>query len=246
MTAVLRAEGLRKRYGGHLAVDGVSLQVAAGEMLAMIGPNGAGKSTCFSMIGGQVAPDSGHVWLDGSEITGLSPEVLARRGVGRSFQIGLAFGSMTVRENVQAALSARAGSYWGLWRAAREIDVAAADTLLADVSLTARADDGAGVLAHGDVKRLELALALACAPSVLLMDEPTAGMAAAERAGLMRLVRRLATERKLAVLFTEHDMDAVFDNADRVLVLHQGSVIASGPPEAVRTNPQVRAAYLGQ
>ena len=246
MTALLRAENLRKQYGGHLALDHVSLAVHPGEMLALIGPNGAGKSTCFNIIGGQVRPDQGRVWLEHEDITALPPDALAHRGVGRSFQTGTAFASLTVRENVQAALSAHARTWWGLWRPARLCDVPAADTLLAEVGLAQAAEQGAGILAHGDIKRLELALALAGEPRVLLMDEPTAGMAQAERAALMRLVRHLATQRRIAVLFTEHDMDAVFDNADRVLVLAQGRLIAEGPPEAVRADPAVRTAYLGQ
>mgnify|MGYP005817038461 CR=1 FL=1 len=245
MNGGLRAEGLSKRYGGHVALDDVSLAVRPGEMLALIGPNGAGKSTCFGVIGGQIAAEAGRVWLDGAEITGLSPTALARRGLGRTFQTGTALASMAVRENVQTAIAARRGTYWRPWRPARLCDRGEAEALLAETGLAAAAEGGAGTLAHGDVKRLELALALAGAPRVLLMDEPTAGMAAAERAALIRLVRRLAGERRLAVLFTEHDMDVVFASADRIMVLQEGRVIASGPPAAIRADARVRAAYLG-
>ena len=245
MTAVLRVAHLSKSFGGVAAVQNVGFDVAVGEMLALIGPNGAGKSTCFNMVGGQLRPDRGTVTLGGQPITGLPPRKVWARGVGRTFQITATFASMTVRENVQMALIAAAKGLAAWWRPARTQYVAEADALLDQVGLTAQAERGAGVLAYGDLKRLELAVALSNQPTLLLMDEPTAGMAPAERVALMALTRRLATERGLAVLFTEHDMDVVFATSDRILVLARGILIAQGPPAAIRADPAVREVYLG-
>lgn len=241
----LVVEGLCKRFGGNAAVTDVRFEVHAGEMLALIGPNGAGKSTCFSMVGGQLRPDAGRVLLDGVAITGLPPRAVWRRGVGRTFQVTATFASMTVRENVQVALLSAAGQLRRWWGPARGAFVAEAEALLDQVGLLAEAERGAGVLAYGDLKRLELAVALSNGPRLLLMDEPTAGMAPAERTALMALTRRLATERGLAVLFTEHDMDVVFGVSDRVLVLDRGVLIAAGVPAAVRADARVRDVYLG-
>jgi branched-chain amino acid transport system ATP-binding protein len=241
----LVARALRKRFGGVEAVAGVSFSLAAGEMLALIGPNGAGKSTCFNLLHGQLRPDAGRVELHGQDITGLAPRALCAMGIGRTFQITAAFASMSVRENVQTALLAHHRLVWRFWRAADGHATAEADALLARVGLRAQAGRAAGVLAYGDLKRLELAIALAAAPRVLLMDEPTAGMAPAERGALMELVRAIATRQGMAVLFTEHDMDVVFGTADRVLVLDRGRLIAEGSPEAVRGDALVRAVYLG-
>jgi branched-chain amino acid transport system ATP-binding protein len=246
MNTVLRAEHLSRQFDGVRAVHDVSFHIAAGEILAMIGPNGAGKSTCFNLVGGQIRPDAGRVWLGAEEITALPPVALAARGVARTFQIGAVFASMTVRENLQTALSAHAGTIWRFWRAARDCEMASAEALLAQVGLADQAERPAAALAYGDLKRLELALALATEPRLLLMDEPTAGMEAGGRTTLMRLLRDLATQRQLAVLFTEHDMSAVFAVADRVLVLDRGAVLAEGSPDEIRANPAVRAAYLGE
>ncbi len=247
---MLSVGGLTKRFGGVVAVRDVSFAVASGEMVALIGPNGAGKTTCFNMVGGQLRPDAGRVLLDGADITGLRARDIWRRGVGRTFQITATFASMTVRENVQMALLSRAGEASRVVGAAHAAHVAAADTLLDRVGLAALAERAAGLLAYGDLKRLDLAVALVGAPGIdvprlLLMDEPTAGMALGERAALMRLVRALATERGVAVLFTEHDMDVVFGVADRIVVLARGEIVASGKPAAIRADPRVRAVYLG-
>jgi branched-chain amino acid transport system ATP-binding protein len=242
---VLAVDGLRKSFDGVAAVAGVSFAVAAGEILALIGPNGAGKSTCFNMVGGQVRPDAGSVRLAGREIAGVAPRAICRLGVGRTFQITATFASMTVRENVQVALMAHRRTTRRWWRPAAGLEVAAADALLDQVGLAAQADRATGVLAYGDLKRLELAIALAAAPRLLLMDEPTAGMAPRERVALMELVRRIASDRGLAVLFTEHDMDVVFGVADRIAVLARGELIAAGDGAAIRADARVRAIYLG-
>ncbi len=243
--SVLEVTGLSKAFNGVPAVSGVSFAVAAGEMLALIGPNGAGKSTCFNMVGGQLRPDAGTVRLGGQAITGLRPRRIWRLEVGRTFQVTATFGSMTVRENVQMALISGAGRIGGWWRPAARLFAAEASGMLDQVGLLDQADRGAGVLAYGDLKRLELAMALAHQPRLLLMDEPTAGMAAGERDALMGLIRRLVAERGLAVLFTEHDMDVVFGVADRILVLNRGSMIAEGAPASIRADALVREVYLG-
>ncbi|KAF1050264.1 ABC transporter ATP-binding protein [Xylophilus sp.] len=245
MTAVLEVRGLRKSFGGVLAVDGVGFAVAAGEMLALIGPNGAGKSTTFNMVGGQLKPDAGSVRLAGREIAGLPPRAVWRQGVGRTFQVAQTFGSLTVAENVQMALLSADGRAWAPWRRAAGYRRGDALALLDVAGLRAQADAPCAALAYGDVKRVELALALAHGPRLLLMDEPTAGMAPAERGELMAQVRRIASARQIAVLFTEHSMDVVFAHADRVLVLARGRTIAEGPPAQVRADAQVQSVYLG-
>ncbi|MCB1885087.1 MAG: ABC transporter ATP-binding protein [Geminicoccaceae bacterium] len=245
---LLAVDGLAKAYGGVLAVDGVSFALRPGEVLALIGPNGAGKSTCFAMLGGQIAPDRGRVRLLGRDVTGLPPRRLAGAGVGRTFQVAAAFASMTVRENVQLALLGHEGHERTVWRPFRPLGAFAAvpaEALLERVGMAADAGRPVGELAYGDLKRLEFALALAASPRLLLMDEPTAGMAPAGRGDLMRLVAETARDDGVGVLFTEHDMDVVFAHADRVMVLDRGRLIAEGTPEAVRADPQVRAVYLG-
>jgi branched-chain amino acid transport system ATP-binding protein len=245
MTAVLQVEGLHKAFGGVQAVADVSFAVDAGELLALIGPNGAGKSTCFNMLNGQLAPDAGIVRLGGRDIVGLRPRAVWRLGVGRTFQITATFASLSVRDNVQMALYSHAGRLRSLLSRFGAAFRTEADSLLDQVGMLDQAGRTCGVLAYGDLKRVELAMALANQPRLLLMDEPTAGMAPKERVELMALVARLARARNIAVLFTEHDMDVVFGQADRIIVLDRGQLIAGGTPEEVRANPNVRAVYLG-
>jgi branched-chain amino acid transport system ATP-binding protein len=242
---ILQTQGLTKRFRGVEAVRGVDLCVAAGEAVALIGPNGAGKTTCFNMIGGQLRPDAGRVTLEGQDVTGKPPRLLWRRGVGRSFQITSAFASMTVRENVQVALNAKAGRLWRFVGRMGESFKEEADAILERVGMREQAQRPCAILAYGDLKRIELAIALAGAPKLLLMDEPTAGMAPSERVELMGLVASLAKRDRIAVLFTEHDMDVVFAHADRIIVLDRGAILAEGRPEAIRADPAVRAVYLG-
>jgi branched-chain amino acid transport system ATP-binding protein len=242
---ILDVASISKSFGGVRAVADVSFRVAAGEMLALIGPNGAGKSTCFNMLNGQIPPDAGRITLKGQNITGLSPRRVWRMGVGRTFQITATFASMTVRENVQVALLAHHRQVWRFLRPASSWFVTEADALLAQVGMADQAARAAGVLAYGDLKRLELAIALANAPHLLLMDEPTAGMAPTERVALMQLARALASRRGIAVLFTEHDMDVVFGVADRLLVLNRGELIAEGDGPSIRADARVREVYLG-
>jgi branched-chain amino acid transport system ATP-binding protein len=243
--SILSVRSLTKSYGGVQALHDVSFEVAAGEFLALIGPNGAGKSTCFNIINGQLRPDSGTVSINGRDITGRSPRRIARLGVGRTFQIAAVFGSMTVLENVQMAMIGAARQVFAVHRLARELHRERALACLAQVGMESHAERPAAALAYGDVKRLELAIALAGGPSLLLMDEPTAGMGTGERGAMIALVKALTVEHKLAVLFTEHSMDVVFAHADRIVVLARGRVIANGTVEEVRADPQVRTAYLG-
>jgi len=245
VSAILEVAGLAKSFGGVEAVRGVDFGVAAGELLAMIGPNGAGKTTCFNMLNGQVAADSGSVRLDGREIVGRKPREIWRLGVGRTFQITATFGSMTVRENVQVALLSHRRRLADWWTPVERLLRDDANRLLERVGMLGQAGRACSVLAYGDLKRVELAVALVGEPRLLLMDEPTAGMAAAERGELMTLAAGIARERSIAVLFTEHDMDVVFAHADRVLVLHRGQLIAQGKPAEVRASARVREVYLG-
>ncbi len=243
--SVLAVRELSKAYGGVQALSKVSFTVAAGELLAMIGPNGAGKTTCFNMLNGQVTPDAGRVELEGRSLAGLAPREIWRLGVGRTFQITATFGSMSVRENVQVALLSHHRRLWSLVPLAAHCHVDEANALLAQVGMLEQAGRPCAELAYGDLKRVELAVALANRPRLLLMDEPTAGMAPRERTELMRLATELARNGGIAVLFTEHDMDVVFTHADRVIVLSGGELIAEGKPEAVRADARVREVYLG-
>jgi branched-chain amino acid transport system ATP-binding protein len=244
MTA-LAVNGLRKAYGGVQALRGVSFAVAAGELVAMIGANGAGKTTCFNLLNGQAEPDAGDIRLDGRSILGLKPRQIWRLGVGRTFQITATFGSMSVRENVQLALLSHHRNVADVLSAAAKRYAAEADALLARVGMLDQAERPCAILAYGDLKRVELALALANRPRLLLMDEPTAGMAPEERGALMALASGLARGERIAVLFTEHDMELVFAHADRIIVLDAGEIIASGAPAAVSADARVRELYLG-
>ena len=243
--SLLKVEGLSKSFGGVRAVGNVSFELAAGELLALIGPNGAGKSTCFNMLNGQLSPDGGSIELEGRQLVGLKPRQVWRLGVGRTFQITATFQSMTVRENVQMALLSHHGGLSGLWRRARDQHVAEADALLERVGMREQAARPCSVLAYGDLKRLELAVALANRPRLLLMDEPTAGMAPRERVALMALAAEIVKTDNIGVLFTEHDMDVVFTHASRMIVLNRGQLIAAGEPKAVRANEEVQRIYLG-
>ena len=243
--SALTVSNLSKAYGGVEAVRDVSFTVAPGELVAIIGPNGAGKTTCFNMVNGQLAPDSGDIRLGTASLVGLAPHRIWRLGVGRTFQVTATFGSMSVRENVQAALLSHHRRNYSVWPRAAGLWVKEADALLERVGMEKQAARPCAELAYGDLKRVELALALANRPRLLLMDEPTAGMAPEERGALMELAARLAREDNLAVLFTEHDMSVVFGFATRVIVLHLGEVIAAGSPDEVRANPLVREVYLG-
>jgi branched-chain amino acid transport system ATP-binding protein len=242
---ILDVKDLAKSFGGVHAVDGVTFHVGAGERVALIGPNGAGKTTCFNLVNGQLRPDAGTVALGDRRIEGLLPHVIARLGVGRTFQVPATFASMTVLENVVLSLLAHAGRHGAMLTGSTMEFVQPAEGLLTRVGCLDLAGRHCATLAYGDAKRVELALALAGTPRLLLMDEPTAGMAPDARASLMRLASELADRDRIAVLFTEHDMDVVFGFADRVIVLDRGRIIADGPPDTIRADPRVQAVYLG-
>jgi branched-chain amino acid transport system ATP-binding protein len=241
----LAVSSLCKSFGAVRAVDNVSFSVAAGEFLALIGPNGAGKSTCFNAINGQLKPDSGAIRFEGRDIAGLQPREICRSGVARTFQVAATFGSMTVVENVQMALIVHGGETYGLWRKAGSYHRARAMQLLHQVGMAEAADRPCRELAYGDVKRVEFAIALASDPRLLLMDEPTAGMAPRERNELIGLVKSIVVERGVSVLFTEHSMDVVFAFADRIVVMARGRVIAAGDAKTIRNDPTVREVYFG-
>lgn len=243
--SLLQINHISKAFGGVKAVNEVSFDLPAGQLLALLGPNGAGKSTCFNIINGQTRPDSGSVLFDGQKINGMKPRDIWRLGIGRTFQISATFSSMTVLENVQMALISRERKLFQLWRPAPSFYRDEAMGLLAQVGMVAQAQRACGVLAYGDVKRVELAVAMANRPRLLLMDEPTAGMAPAERNALMALTKKLVVENNLSVLFTEHSMDVVFAFADRMIVLARGQLIAEGDGETIRKHPKVQEVYFG-
>jgi branched-chain amino acid transport system ATP-binding protein len=243
--SLLVVSDLKKSFGGVHAVDGVSFNLVAGELLALIGPNGAGKSTCFNLINGQLTPDSGSILLEGSSIKGLAPRAIWRKGVGRTFQVASTYNSMTVVENVQVALMSSHGKLFDFFGSAAKAFRTEALSLLDQVGLKAEADEPCSTLAYGEIKTVELAIALAHNPKLLLMDEPTAGMAPKERNALMALTQRIAHERQLGVLFTEHSMDVVFAYAARVMVLARGRLVSHGSPAQIKDDPKVREVYFG-
>lgn len=242
---ILAVTDLSKSFGGVKAVDQVSFNLAKGELLALIGPNGAGKTTCFNMLNGQLPSDTGSVIFDGQNISKMRPRDIWRMGVGRTFQITATFTSMTVKENVQMALISHHKKIYNFWKPAGKQYSEEADALLEQVGMQDQGDRACAVLAYGDLKRLELAIALAHKPKLMLMDEPTAGMAPKERVELMELAAGFVRDSGLSILFTEHDMDVVFAHSDRVMVLNRGQIIATGTAEEVRENPMVKEVYLG-
>jgi branched-chain amino acid transport system ATP-binding protein len=242
---VLQTVGLAKHFGGVQAVNGVSLTVPEGDVRAIIGPNGAGKTTLFNLITGDLRHDAGQIYVRGEEISGLAPQDLCRRGVGRTFQVTSIFRRLTTLENVQTALLAHHRRHFQFLRPARRLYRDEAMILLDRVGLAGQALKPSGILAHGDQRRLELAIALASQPELLMLDEPTAGMAPKERHEIMALAVAIARDAGLTIVFTEHDMDVVFAVARRITVLHQGAVIAEGTPLEVRADPEVQRVYLG-
>jgi branched-chain amino acid transport system ATP-binding protein len=244
--ALLQVRHLHKSFGSQMAVHNVSFDVGAGELLAVIGPNGAGQSTTFNLVNGQLSPDSGSVSLNGQSLIGRKPHDLWRQGVSRTFQMAEVFRSMSVIENVQMAMLSAQGLQFSPWRRTRQHRADAAQTLLEKVGLADMSQHISDTLAYGDIKRLELAMALVNQPRLLLMDEPTAGMSPSERHALMGLVQFLAKERDVAVMFTEHSMDMVFSFATRILVMAQGRILVEGTPQEVQNNPLAQSVYLGR
>ncbi|MHA1559251.1 MAG: ABC transporter ATP-binding protein [Alphaproteobacteria bacterium] len=242
---VLRISDLQKSFGGVAAVRNVTFELGEEEMLALIGPNGAGKTTCFNLINGQIKPDHGSISFFEHQLVGLLPRQMWRLGISRTFQITATFSSMTVCQNVQMVMLSRRGKTQSIWRQAPKLYAEESMSILERVGIADEADRVCGELAYGDLKRVELALALASEPRLLLMDEPTAGMAPRERIELIELTAAIVRERKISVLFTEHDMDVVFGHADRIVVMNRGEVVADGTPSVVRSDSMVREIYLG-
>lgn len=243
---MLSVRDIRKSFNGFAAVAGVSLEVPAQGITAVIGPNGAGKSTLFNLLTGHLRADGGSVAFEGRDITGIAPHAICRMGVGRSFQHTNIFRKLSVFENVRAALIAhgkQASNFWG-----RSATLYCDETaqILDSLGLAGHADAVSASLSHGNQKQLELGIALASDPRLLLLDEPTAGMSATETREAIRLLERIVAERKLTLLFTEHDMDVVFSIAQKIAVLHQGKLIAEGTATDVRNNREVRRVYLGE
>lgn len=247
MSALLKVEALRKHFGNLRAVDGADFTVEAGQFTAVIGPNGAGKTTLFNLVTGALRPDGGRVWLAGKDITKASPEAIVKAGLARTFQITSIFPELTVLKNVMLAALAqqrRAHAFWKPYaseRAARD----RAYQLLERIGLRQVAHRPSGTLSHADQQLVEVAMALATEPRLLLLDEPTAGMAPGETQQVVSVLREVAQREQVTMVLIEHDMDVVFSVAERILVLHQGRVIADGPPRAIRENPTVREVYLG-
>ncbi|HUI35618.1 MAG TPA: ABC transporter ATP-binding protein [Stellaceae bacterium] len=243
---MLEVAGLSKSFAGFKAVSEVSFTVDTQQIMAVIGPNGAGKSTLFNLITGHLRPDTGKVELDGRDITGAAPHRICRLGIGRSFQRTNIFAKLTVFENLQAAFLVHHGRGHNFWSRSESLYRDETGALLESIGLAEQRDTVAGTLSYGNQKQLELGLALASDPALLLLDEPTAGMSATETHDTIRLIERIAGERALTLLFTEHDMDVVFSIAQKIAVLHQGRLIADGAPAEVRADPTVRRVYLGE
>ena len=242
---MLEVSKISKSFDGFAAVGGVSFTVPQGSISAIIGPNGAGKTTLFNLITGHLRPDGGRVVFKERDVTGIAPHDLCRLGMGRSFQRTNIFPRLTVYENIQAAFVSHRGRGFNLFTPVERLYRDETESLLGAVGLLEKAGETSGFLSHGNQKQLELGIALALEPEILLLDEPTAGMSATETRDSIRLIERIAADRGLTLLFTEHDMEVVFSIAQRIAVLHQGRVIADGTPDEVRRDPEVRRVYLG-
>ena len=242
---MLQVEAMHKSFGDFAAVYGANLNVERGELVAVIGPNGAGKTTLFNLITGQLRPDKGKIVFKGEEISGLPPYEICKRGIGRSFQIVNIFPRLTVFENVQVAVLSQQRKSSNLFSSAQNLAVEETNRILERVGLSHKAGSIAGSLSHGDQKILEIAIALGNEPELLILDEPTAGMSPEETTATMELIKQLAEEQGLTILFCEHDMEMVFDIAQSIMVMHHGQTLIQGKPEEVRENKEVQEAYLG-
>jgi branched-chain amino acid transport system ATP-binding protein len=247
VSAILETRELSRDFGALRAVDGVSVSVERGELRAVIGPNGAGKTTLFHLISGLLAPSRGHVLLDGDDVTHLSAPARCRRGISRTFQITSIFPELSALENVRIAVQLKGGGNFRLLGGRAVIDASerAAHDALASLGLGNRANEPAATLPHGDQRLLEIAMALAQQPALLLLDEPTQGLSPEDTLATVDVIRRIARQRALTIILVEHDMDVVFDLADRISVLHFGRMIADGTPAEIRANADVQTAYLG-
>ena len=244
---LLECRGLVRRFGALVAVDGIDLAVEPGEIRAVIGPNGAGKSTVFNLITSVLKPSAGQVIFAGEDVTGMPVHQVAQKGIARTFQLCHIFPALTVRENVRIAAQARDGRRWQFLGGGGVLNrsASAADDAIGRMRLTRLADATAAMLSHGDQRLLEIAMAIAQKPRLLMLDEPTQGLSIEETGRAVQILKDMLTEGDLSVLLVEHDMEVVFKLADNITVLHRGRVIADGSPAAVRASAQVRSAYLG-
>jgi branched-chain amino acid transport system ATP-binding protein len=243
---ILRVEGLSKSFGGLMAVYDVSFSIQKGERCAIIGPNGAGKSTLFNLLTGHLHPDAGRVYFQKEEITGLPPHRICQKRISRSFQRVNIFPMLSVFENIQVALLAVQGKSKMIFSAARKMARQETEMILKNIGLQGQGEVISGTLSHGNQKRLELGIALAGNPILLLLDEPTQGMSPDETAATMALIDRITRERGITLLFIEHDIGTVFALAEVIRVLHLGTLIAEGKPEEIRANDEVQRIYLGE
>lgn len=244
--AILEIKGLKKSFGGLLAVAGVDLEVQDGQIHSIIGPNGAGKTTLFNLITGYYPCDEGHVFFKEQDITGLTPQKIVKMGMGRSFQVTNIFPKLSVFENIQATILYRDGKGLNLFSDVRMLVLKETEEILSMVELIEQATEMAGILSAGDRKRLELGIVLATKPDLLLLDEPTCGMSPGETANTIELIKKIAQDRSLTVLFTEHKMDVVFSISSHITVMNFGAIIAAGEPEEIRTDEKVQKVYFGE
>lgn len=244
---LLECKGLVRRFGALAAVDGIDLSVEPGEIRAVIGPNGAGKSTVFNLITSVLKPSAGQVIFAGENVTGMPVHQVAQKGIARTFQLCHVFPALSVRENVRIAAQAREGGRWQFLGGGGVLrrSASAADEAIARMRLTRLADATAAMLSHGDQRLLEIAMAIAQKPRLLMLDEPTQGLSIEETGRAVQILKEMLAAGDLSVLLVEHDMEVVFKLADNITVLHRGRVIADGPPAAVRASTEVRSAYLG-
>ena len=243
---MLQVEGIRKSFGGFMAVNGARLDVKKGEIVAVIGPNGAGKTTLFNLISGILKPDEGRILFKGEEIKGLPAHRICKKGMSRSFQVVNVFSRLTVFENVQISILSRQRRTFNLFSPSKRLAVKETSDSLANVGLADKRNHVSGSLSHGDQKVLEIAIALGGDPELLILDEPTAGMSPEETARCIDLIRQLSTQFGLTILFCEHDMELVFAIAHRIMVMVRGTTLIQGPPGDVRGNKEVQDAYLGE
>ena len=242
---MLHVEGVTKSFDGFMAVNGADLTVERGEIVAVIGPNGAGKTTLFNLITGQLRPDSGKILFKDEKITGLPPYQICRKGISRSFQIVNIFSRLTVFENVEVSVLSQQRRSFSLFPAVRKQAIKRTEEILSNVGLSGKSRNISGLLSHGDQKLLEIAVALANEPELLILDEPTAGMSPEETLVAIELIKQLSVKLGLTILFCEHDMDLVFSIAQKIMVMRHGKSIIQGDPDVVRNDKEVQEAYLG-
>lgn len=243
---IFETKNLIKKFGGITATNDISFQIQEGELVSVIGPNGAGKTTMFNILTGHIIPDSGKVFFKGKDITGIAPHTISRMGIGRSFQRINIFSKLTTFENIQVAVFSAQRKSHLLFSDAKKMALRETEEILESVGLLEKKESKGGLLAHGDQKRLEMGIALATNPSLLLLDEPTQGMSPQETTETTALIQKLVKQRGLTLVFVEHDMKVVFGISDKIIVLHQGAIIFSGTPESVRNNDEVQRIYLGE